>query len=104
MTERQILRTIDTKLRESFEVRRMILFGSRARGEAKPGSDFDVLCVAETEVPFIERQGLALLALGPRSFSVDLLVYTPTELEREASIPGSAVYWALKEGVEFGAN
>ena len=37
------------------EVRKVVLFGSLARGDAVPGSDADVLIIAETDVRFIDR-------------------------------------------------
>ncbi len=92
---------VRTKLKKLFRIQKLILFGSHAKGTATDSSDYDVLVVADSDVPFVQRQGEALLALGRRPFPIDLLVYTPKELERAASIPGSAVYWALREGREY---
>lgn len=104
MSESDILLMIKEKLGSVLDIRRMILFGSRARGDATPGSDYDLLVIAESDVPFIVRQGLALLALGERDFAVDLLVYTQAEEEVESQILGSAVYWARREGREVYAK
>jgi predicted nucleotidyltransferase len=101
MEDSEVLKFIYDRLSARFAIERLILFGSRARGSAQQASDYDVLVVAESEIPFVERQGQALLALGRRSFPVDLLVYTPRELESEAAIRGSAVYWALQEGTVY---
>jgi hypothetical protein len=54
--------------------------------------------LSEIREPFMERQGLAMLALGRRDYALDLLVFTPQEVERDRAIPGSAIYWALEEG------
>lgn len=43
-----------------FRVRRILLFGSRARGEARPDSDRDFLVVVDRESSFHEREELAL--------------------------------------------
>lgn len=53
-------------------------FGSFASGNDTPESDIDILVVANTERPFIERarQYNALWDIFPR---LDLLVYTPQE-------------------------
>jgi len=101
MTEAEVLKTVYDRLATRFDILQLVLFGSRARGDAKATSDYDVLVVANTDLPFIQRQGLALLALGPRDFSVDLLVYTPEEAAREKAVLGSAVYWALREGKAY---
>jgi hypothetical protein len=98
MNEQEAVELVSQRMRELFDVRRILLFGSRARGGAKPDSDYDVLVIADTDVPFIERQGMGLLAIGARDFAIDLLIYTPSEAEKAASIPGSALYWAEREG------
>ena len=98
LVEEATLMMIRDRLSKKFDIVRIVLFGSRARGEASPDSDYDVLVVAQTDVPFVERQGLALLALGKRDFAVDLLMYTPAEAEREAKILGSTLFWAEREG------
>jgi uncharacterized protein len=98
MNEQKAVELVSLRMQGLFDVHKILLFGSRARGEAKPDSDFDVLVIAETDVPFIERQGIGLRALGARDFAIDLLIYTPKEAEKASAIPGSALYWAEREG------
>ena len=98
MSEQDAIERIRQRLSARFDIESIVLFGSRARGDAKEESDFDVLVVANSDVPFIERQGLAMLQLGRKGFAVDLLVYTPEEAERASAITGSAIYWARREG------
>ena len=76
----------------------MIVFGSVARGEADAGSDLDLLIVADTTRPFFERfkDFAGLYDLWPR---LDLLVYTPEELERMAAEDNPLIRQALEEGV-----
>jgi predicted nucleotidyltransferase len=77
---------------------RIILFGSQARGDADAGSDIDLL-VVEAEVTDRRAEMVRLRRLLrelPAAF--DVLVYTQEEVERWGKEPGSAVYWALKEG------
>lgn len=54
------------------------LFGSVAAGKVHPWSDIDLIIVAETAEPFIERprQFFDLYDLG---LPIDILVYTPEE-------------------------
>ena len=98
MSEANFLEYVSERMKSQFDVKKVILFGSRARGDAAPDSDFDILVVAETDIPFTKRQGIALTALGSLEFPVDLLVYTQAEADEAATILGSAVYWAQKEG------
>lgn len=55
------------------------VFGSRARGTAADDSDIDVIVVAPTERPFVERFRDYLPAVAHADVGVDLLVYTPEE-------------------------
>ena len=55
------------------------IFGSHARGTAADGSDIDVIVVAPTERPFVERFRDYLPAIVDAGVGVDLLVYTPEE-------------------------
>ncbi len=75
------------------ELRKVVLFGSLARGEATPRSDADLLFVVEEAGPFLERPARYLPFFEDLGFPVDLLVYTEPELER---IP--LAKRALKEG------
>ena len=104
MSEQEVLQFIHTQLSKVFKVEKMILFGSRAKGTAKPDSDYDVLVVAESDVPFGKRQGEARIALGRREFPLDLFVYTPDEAKTESAIAGSIVFFAEREGQVFNAK
>ncbi len=99
MSDEQVLDSIKRSISKHFEIERMVLFGSRARGDHQPDSDWDVLVITNTDVPFIERQALALKSLDrERDYSVDLLLYTPEEFQAAKAIPGSALYWAEEHG------
>ena len=55
------------------------VFGSHARGTATDESDIDVIVVAPTRRPFVERFRDYLPAVAHADVGVDLLVYTPEE-------------------------
>jgi predicted nucleotidyltransferase len=61
-------------------VRRVLLFGSFARGDVRGRSDLDLIVIADTGEPFVERCARFYTALAPR-IGMDLLVYTPSEFE-----------------------
>lgn len=79
---------------------RIILFGSAARGEAKPDSDLDLL-VVKTGV--VHRRRLAqqiykgLLGLD---IPVDVLVVTPEDLAASRNKSGMIIGSALRDGRE----
>jgi len=75
-------------------VRRALLFGSLARGDVRGQSDLDLIFIVDTGEPFIERCGRFYQALAP-AVGMDLLVYTPAELE--AMRNGPFLRHALRE-------
>ena len=77
---------------------RIIVFGSYARGDADEGSDLDLM-VIEREVPSKGEEMLRLnRAIGWVGKGVDVLVYSEQEFERRSQVPGTAPYWANREG------
>jgi predicted nucleotidyltransferase len=59
------------------------LFGSHARGEAAPDSDIDLIVVAASHRPFVDRfLDFRDVWLGAPA-AVDMLIYTPEEFSRQ---------------------
>ncbi len=98
MTDQMLLQLVLERLGNEFDIQKVVLFGSRARASFSPDSDWDVLVVTNSDLPFLQRQGLAMRKMGRRDFALDLLVFTPEELSEGCKLPGSAIYWANQEG------
>jgi predicted nucleotidyltransferase len=62
---------------ETAQPEKIILFGSRARGDARPNSDFDLLVIKESNEPGYQRDAPLYHALAGLNVEVDVLVYTP---------------------------
>ena len=77
---------------------KIILFGSRARGEARPESDFDVLVIKESSEPSYRRDAPLYVALADLPVEVEVLVYTPEEVAEWARVPQAFVTTAMREG------
>jgi len=77
---------------------RVILFGSYARDEANENSDVDLLIIAESELPRFKRSRDLYKLFRPYPFGMDLLVYTPREIERGKKSTVSFVSTVLREG------
>lgn len=98
-----ILRDLDDlKRRIAPHVRsavKVIAFGSVARRESDQWSDLDLIIVADTARPFLERfkDFAGLYDVWPR---LDLLIYTPPEeFERMVEEENPFLTEALREGV-----
>jgi len=77
---------------------KVILFGSHARGEQRPDSDVDFL-VIEPEVKNRGEEWSRLRrALGDVEFPVDIVVLDEEVARRRATVPGTMVYHALRDG------
>ncbi len=85
-------------LRDAARPQRIILFGSYARGDAKEDSDLDFL-VVESRVPDQRMEMVRLRrVLRPLRIPVDVIVATEDQVEEWGALPGTALYYALKEG------
>ncbi|MCX7668720.1 MAG: nucleotidyltransferase domain-containing protein [Anaerolineae bacterium] len=63
------------------QVRRAILFGSYAAGRRDLLTDLDILIIMDSSLDFVARTAEMYRALSV-PVDVDLLVYTPEEIER----------------------
>lgn len=82
-------------------VSRIILFGSRARGDAKPDSDFDLLVVVRGLVPADWEAtvlGLYQVCRG-LGVAVEPHAISEEEFDETRTIIGGLAYPAAKEGV-----
>jgi uncharacterized protein len=77
---------------------KVILFGSRARGDARPDSDFDLLVVRESNQRRDERSAPIYTALAGVPAEVEVMVYTPAEIEEWQEVPQAFVTTAIREG------
>jgi predicted nucleotidyltransferase len=79
-----------------FEVYGVVLFGSRARGDYKPWSDYDILIVGPFEKPYLERLGEVLSCTH---LPVEPHPYTLEEALEMLSRGCPTIVDALSEGV-----
>jgi uncharacterized protein len=75
------------RLDQTLHPEQILLFGSWARGTASRHSDLDLLIVWETDHPPLERIGQALALLQDAPLPVEVIVYTPAELQQRNHSP-----------------
>lgn len=97
-TADQLLQEMVVRIRDALQPERIILFGSRARGQACPDSDFDLLVVKESERPRYERSAELYRLLADLPAEVELVVYTPGEIREWSAVPEAFVTTAIREG------
>lgn len=100
MGDRQaILDQIVQRLVPAFRPRKIYLFGSQARGDAGPDSDYDVLMVLDELTD--RRWRLcqeAYLALGGVPAAIDVVVWSTADFERRLRAAASLPATVAREG------
>lgn len=81
-----------------FRPEAIILFGSRARGDAGPDSDIDLLVVMPVEESVVETRLAIQMALPRLSISVDVFVTTPESFAWRKDYVGTIEWPATREG------
>lgn len=79
------------------------LFGSRARGDHHPDSDWDILVVAQDAAPESALDPINIYNLRRRSkLKCDLLVVTKSEFDDAQDSVTTLSYIAKREGIRIG--
>jgi predicted nucleotidyltransferase len=102
--ENGLLNNVIGKLVAAFSPEQIILFGSRARGDAHADSDFDLLVVASSSDPIHARMAKAQHALRGIPTAVDVFVCTPEEVATYRSWLSHTIAVALREGIVIHAS
>lgn len=81
-------------LLKPYDPEKIILFGSRARGEADSFSDYDVVVIKPTERSFLERLQDIVPYILDFDGALEVLIYTPEEFE---SLKESGLGWIIHQ-------
>jgi len=77
---------------------KIILFGSRATGHARPDSDLDLLIVARVKDSLRKKATEIDAALFGIPLAVDAVVVTPEQVEKWREISGGIIHTAVSQG------
>ncbi len=95
-----VIENMVQRLVAGFSPERIYLFGSQARGDAGPDSDYDLLVIVRTSaLPRYRRDQAAFEALQGVGVAKDVLVLTHDEFERQRAVVCSLPATVEREGV-----
>jgi len=96
--DQTVLSKIVSRIVTTCSPEKVLIFGSRARGDAGPQSDLDLLVIAESSRPRYQRAAPIYRAIADIPMEVDVLVYTPAEVEDWSGVRQAFVTTAVREG------
>lgn len=82
MVHKDNIKHVARSMAISINAERVILFGSYARGDATEQSDVDLMIIAKSNLPRFKRSRELYKLLRPHPFAMDIVVYTPHEVEK----------------------
>jgi len=98
MTADEAIKIMVERIAGRFSPDRIILFGSRTRGDARSDSDVDLLVV----LPVCDNRRAATISimklLADLPVGKEIVVTTPEELETRGKLASTVLYPALHEG------
>ena len=96
----ELLTEVVRRVVEAVAPQKIVLFGSRARGDHRPDSDIDLLIIKDSNLPRLKRAVAIHAALCSLPIEVDteVMVYTPREVEEWKGSRAAFVTTALREG------
>ena len=98
MFDRNIIPQITSKIVESFNPWRIVLFGSQAKGNSDSSSDIDLFIEMDTDKQPPERYIEVSRLFGLREWAMDVIIYTPDEVKRLQDIHGTLLSTIESEG------
>lgn len=94
----ELLVEVVRRIRSVGSPQKIMLFGSWARGTARPDSDLDLLIIEESDLPRWRRSARYRRALCGVFPAKDLLVWTPQEIDAWRLVPNAFISTVLREG------
>ncbi|OGU69990.1 MAG: hypothetical protein A2W30_07450 [Ignavibacteria bacterium RBG_16_36_9] len=98
MLSKELKSEIKKRLLAKFDLEKIILFGSQARGTANWKSDVDLLLIGDVKYDRFRMMTDALRSLGRMKYAFDVIILTSDEFEEDKYIPGTIARYAFKEG------
>lgn len=99
LTDDPVLAEIVRRLVQAYAPERIYLFGSKARGDTGPDSDYDLMLIVPDDAPPERRRSrLAYQVLRGTGRAADVLVSTRTSFESRLRVRASLPATIVSEG------
>jgi len=86
------------------KVEKLILFGSRARGEYRPDSDWDIYVIVNKDLSYNKKWEIILKIkrkLAELEIPNDIIINPLEWIEKYKNDVGRIIYYVLREGIEI---
>ena len=101
----EFLNSIKTTVQSYLPDAKVLLFGSRARGDFNMHSDFDLLVVSKNAIESKDRMNLESKISKSLVYSLhvpfDVLLYSQEDVELKKNVRGLIIFYALKDAIEL---
>ncbi|NPV00545.1 MAG: nucleotidyltransferase domain-containing protein [Brevinematales bacterium] len=88
--------------KQNYQLKKFILFGSRAQGSPRPDSDWDFLIVLNKPISWKEKMKLWIPInrnLAEIGCTADIIIKYEKDFERDKTDTGKVTYYANKLGI-----
>jgi predicted nucleotidyltransferase len=102
--EREAIETLYSSIKDQLNVKKLILFGSRARGDSDEYSDIDLLVLTESPKTFSDRNKLADYSAGINvdyGVTISCFYYNSNDWDSGEMINPLLKQNVEREGIEF---
>ena len=105
MSNQEILSTIKSTVHSLLPDARVLLFGSRAKGDNNKNSDFDVLVITKNNFQLQEKRAwsrkIASSLVDAIHAPFDIIFHSEDEVNTYKNYYGHIVRYAMKEAIEL---
>ena len=98
MLQKELISEIKKRLLSKFDIEKIILFGSQARGTANDKSDVDLLIITKSSKNRLKLIDKIDVSLEGLKLARDIVVLSEKEFDSDKRIPGIIARYAFKEG------
>jgi len=90
---------LDVAKEMKIEIDKIILFGSRARGDYREESDYDILIVTKEKLDWKKRKSLWINITRNLTIKSDFIIVDKKTFEEKSKFFGTIFYKAKEEGI-----